>query len=435
MHIGTPLSLSDEFNSIIDTLEHTADHYFITGKAGTGKSTLLSLFRSTTKKKTVVLAPTGIAALNVKGQTIHSFFGFPPRMIDKSQIKVRKNSSLYKKVETIIIDEISMVRADMLDNIDYFLRINRKIDKPFGGVQMLFFGDLFQLPPVVASPMEKHIFKSKYTSSYFFASEIVASGEFSFTMIELNKVYRQDNRHFIRLLDNIRLKEIDEDDLMTINERYIPVPPDDEYTLTICSINKTANSINQLAIQALETRSYIYQAKVTGNFKPSIFPTEMNLHLKVGAQVMFVKNDPQRRYANGTIGIVEDLGHYTVRVRVQEESGREESVILEQEEWEILKYKIDEKDKNKIKSEVTGTFVQYPIKLAWAITIHKSQGKTYNRVVIDMGRGAFEYGQTYVALSRCRSLEGIFLKKPLRPQDILVDDTVRDFYQHLRYYS
>lgn len=435
MKASAPMPLSPEFNDILSQLERSKEHYFITGKAGTGKSTLLQLYRNTTKKKTVVLAPTGIAALNVRGQTIHSFFGFPPKFIDPSEIKPRKYRKLYEKLDTIIIDEISMVRADMLDNIDRFLRINRRKDIPFGGVQMIFFGDLFQLPPVVASPMEKHLFQTRYESPYFFSSDIVQSGDIDLHMIELHTVYRQDSRHFIRILDNIRLNDFDLDDLQELNERFEAEKEDDYYIITLCSTNKAANQINQKNLASIDAPEYTFQSRISGNFKPSIFPTQQTLFLKLGAQVMFVRNDTQRRYVNGSLGIIEDLSYDKIMIRLLDPSGKDVHIEIEKEEWEIIKYKIDPSNKEKITSEVTGTFTQYPIRLAWAMTIHKSQGKTFNRVMIDLGRGAFEYGQTYVALSRCRSLQGIYLKKPLSPKDIIVDERIQDYYQYMRYHS
>ncbi len=236
MDLNLPLSLSEEFNYAINVLEKTRRSAFITGRAGTGKSTLLSLFRNTTRKRTVVLAPTGIAALNVKGQTIHSFFGFPPKMIDRKDIVKRKNYRTYKKVEVIIIDEISMVRADMLDNIDWFLRINRDIDEPFGGVQMVFFGDLFQLPPVVASAVERQFFRNRYPSPYFFSSDVIENG-YEYEIIELHQVFRQSERYFIKLLDRIRTRTFDQDDLDTLNERVQDTQVDTDYHITLCSRN------------------------------------------------------------------------------------------------------------------------------------------------------------------------------------------------------
>lgn len=431
----TPILLNDEFKNIVDQLERSNQNFFITGRAGTGKSTLLQLFRNTTRKKVAVLAPTGIAALNVKGQTLHSFFGLPPKMVTPKELGKRKNAYIYKRLDAIIIDEISMVRADMIDNINILLQNNRGNRKPFGGVQVIFFGDLFQLPPVVASAFEREYFKTTYESPYFFSSHIIQSSEFEYAMVELYKVYRQGDRRFINLLDNIRLKHFDRDDLMEVNSRFVPEPEEKEYYITLTSRNNIADQINQREINKIDEPYYNFQASIFGQFNPSTYPTESILSLKKGAQVMFVKNDPMKRFVNGTIGIIEDINNDSISVKFEDiTTGKEEAIEIEKLEWEILKYKSDNKTGG-FTTEVVGTFKQFPIKLAWAITIHKSQGKTFDKVIIDMGRGAFEYGQTYVALSRCRTLEGIILKRPLSPRDIIVDDRIVDYYEHLRYYS
>ncbi|MEE9438773.1 MAG: AAA family ATPase [Saprospiraceae bacterium] len=434
MQSKEPFILSEEFKGVLDELENTRDNLFITGRAGTGKSTLLKLFRKTSKKRIAVLAPTGIAALNVKGQTLHSFFGFPPKMINRHEISKRKNWRMYCKIDVVIIDEISMVRADMLDNVDIFLRVNRNVNAPFGGVQMVFFGDLFQLPPVIASDFEKRHFITHYESPYFFSADIMSSG-FEFSMIELQQVFRQDERRFINLLDNIRLNHFDYDDLEELNSRNVPLPEDNEYYITLTGRNKTADDINQSAIRKLDTESFSYAANLVGLFNPRLFPTDPVLMLKKGAQVMFLKNDLKKRFVNGTIGIIQDLAADKIVVSVLDEYDESKTFELEKWEWEIIKYKNDEKNPRNIASDVVGTFKQYPIKLAWAITIHKSQGKTFDKVIVDLTGGAFEYGQTYVALSRCRSLEGIILKKAIHPKDIRVDERVREFYEMKKYYS
>jgi len=429
-----PIPLNDEFNGILDQLEKTRDSMFITGRAGTGKSTLLQLFRNTTRKRVAVLAPTGIAALNVKGQTIHSFFGFPPKMINRRDITKRKNSRMYRNVDMIIIDEISMVRADMMDNMDTFLRVNRNINEPFGGVQMVFFGDLFQLPPVVATDFEREIFTNRYKSPYFFSSIIVNRG-LELHLVELNTVYRQDERRFINLLDAIRLAHVDYEVLEDLNTRHVPLPEDQEYFITLTSRNNIADQINQLEINKLTTEPFSYAANITGSFNSRLFPSDPVLQLKEGAQVMFVKNDPQKRFVNGSIGRVKQLSAESIIVTVPDEHGSEQTFELEKLEWEILKYKPDSANPQTITTEIAGTFKQFPIKLAWAITIHKSQGKTFDRVIIDMGSGAFEYGQTYVALSRCRKMGGIYLKRPITPRDIMVDNRVSEWYEWKRYHS
>ncbi len=423
-----PLQLNDDFQYVLDVLEHTERSIFITGKAGTGKSTLLRLFRKTTKKKYAVLAPTGIAALNVGGQTIHSFFGFPARMLTSKDIKKRKNHKLYKALKVLVIDEISMVRADLLDSIDLALRKNRENPLPFGGVQMIFFGDLFQLPPVVASETEQHFFQTVYDSPYFFSAKVFEQG-FEMEKVELRQTYRQQSRHFIRLLDAVRLNRIDWEDLEDLNEQYKPDFKATDNYITLSARNATVDGINIKQLKKLQNLEYTYLAKLTGDFNPRLFPTDPALKLKVGAQVMFVKNDPKRQFVNGTIGTVMELEEDNVTVAVQDNSGKSKWIELEKMTWEILKYTTKKDNPNEIDTEVVGSFEQFPLKLAWAITIHKSQGQTFDKVIIDMQRGAFEHGQTYVALSRCRTLEGIILKKPLDFKDVMVDDRIVEYYE------
>lgn len=415
--------IDSDFQYALNVLEKTNESAFITGRAGTGKSTLLRLFRETTRKKVVVLAPTGLAALNVQGQTIHSFFGFPPKLIQKKDIKGRRNSRIYRKIDTIIIDEISMVRADMLDNIDYFLRLNRDKSDPFGGIQMVFFGDMFQLPPVV-SRAEQEMFRTVYESPYFFSSLIFDKIHIEF--IELNTVYRQNNRHFIRLLDSVRHNQIDYDDLEDLNERCVPIELATDFYITLSPRNALVNSINKSRLAKLFTSEFTYLANITGSFSENSSPADIALKLKEDAQVMFTKNDPKRRFVNGTIGKVVLLSNDFIRVAIEREGVRK-VIDVEKVEWDILRYRLDAN--NEIETNSVGSFKQYPLKLAWAMTIHKSQGKTFEKMVLDLGKGAFAPGQTYVALSRCTSLEGIILKTPIKPQDIKVDERIVEFYE------
>lgn len=425
-----PLELNADFKYALDVLEKTGRSMFITGRAGTGKSTLLRLLRSTTRKKMVVLAPTGIAALNVKGQTIHSFFGFPPRLILAKDIRKNFTKKWFKKIEILVIDEISMVRADLLDAIDRSLQIHRENPLPFGGVQVVFIGDLFQLPPVIATDEERRLFEMAYETPYFFSANVMR--EFDLEMLELRKVYRQENRHFLRLLDAVRLNQADWEDLEDLNLRYQPHFESNQNFITLSPRNAKVDRINLRELANLDTPTFIFNATIEGQFDPRLYPTESALQLKAGAQVMFIKNDPEGNYVNGTIGKVIELSGDTVRV-FSDEPGSPGEIDVYPAEWEILKYKQSKDDPNDIETEVIGRFEQYPLKLAWAVTIHKSQGKTFDKVIIDMDRGAFEFGQTYVALSRCRTLEGIVLKQKLQHTDILVDERIVDFYeQHLR---
>ena len=345
-----PLELSADFTHALDLIEKQDEHLFITGRAGTGKSTLLQLFRKTTRKKTVVLAPTGVAALNVGGQTIHSFFGFPPRLLDKKDIKKRRNRKLYQNIEVLIIDEISMVRADLLDNIDYFLRLNRDDPYPFGGVQVVFFGDLFQLPPVIASDTEARLFQLYYDSPYFFSAKVFEQG-FEMGMLELRKVYRQENRHFLRLLDAVRLNQTDYDDLEDLNERYIPSFQPEEFYITLSARNATVNAINTKKLNEIPFPEKVFHAAIKGEFNPKLYPAEAGLKLKLGAQVMFVKNDPKKRFVNGTIGRVESMENDSISIKVEDDKGNLSTIELERMEWEIIRYKQGLEDPNKIETE------------------------------------------------------------------------------------
>lgn len=427
-----PLILDKTFQDILQQLEDQHQHFFITGKAGTGKSTLLQLFRKTTHKKTVVLSPTGISALNVQGQTIHSFFQFPPKLLQPKEIfVVRRMVHLLKAVDVIIIDEISMVRADVMDAIDISLRLHRQSPLPFGGVQMLFFGDLFQLPPVVSTPEEKEYFRSVYPHPYFFAAHAFGK-HIDLRMIELTKVYRQTERHFIRLLDAIRTMQMEYDEIEELNERYIPDAFIEEPYLTLCSTNAAAQNINSRRLTQLTSPPYFYSGEVKGDFNPKLFPTEYKLELKEGAQVMLIRNDPEKRFVNGSLAIIQSLEEEKITVRLDDTEGASATFDLPKMTWEINKYTFVADAANPISTDVVGSFTQYPVKLAWAVTIHKSQGKTYDRVAIDLGRGAFEHGQTYVALSRCRTLNGVFLRKPLTRRDFMIDERIAEFYETMR---
>ncbi len=431
MQQKTPLVLSDDFKYALDLIEKTKTSLFLTGKAGTGKSTLLGLFKATTRKKMAILAPTGVAALNVQGQTIHSFFGFPPRIVTPQEAgrkTTRKDLlRLYKNLDVLIIDEISMVRADILDGIDIFLRHNRENMKPFGGVQMVFVGDLFQLPPVVNNdPVERAYFTEYYDSPYFFSAKVMRDPDFQMEHLELRKVYRQDSRHFLRLLEAVRLKTVDFDDLDDLNERYERNFSETKGYITLCARNATADRINRAELANLDTPIHTFEAEVKGQFDPMLFPTEADMSLRKGAQVMFIKNDPERAFVNGTIGEITDINDENITVKAIGQNGKHTMVDVVKADWEILRYRSD--SSGKIEAEPIGSFRQYPLKLAWAITIHKSQGKTFDRVLLDLGGGAFEHGQLYVALSRCRTLEGIVLRQPIKPSDVITDERIAEYY-------
>lgn len=411
--------LNHEFKRVLSELESSKKHLFITGKAGTGKSTLLKYFRDNTKKNVIVLAPTGLAALNVGGQTIHSFFRFPPSFIHSKSIK-KVDNKLFKKIDAIIIDEVSMVRADLLDGIDKFMKKNgQSRNKPFGGVQLIFFGDLFQLPPVVAG--DKLLLNSKYEVPYFFGADIFKN--LNYEVIELENTYRQKDKHFIELLDNIRTGELDKKVLQELNKNVKPYfKPGDEY-VTLTTTNKLARMINTEKLSRIKNKTYTYRARIEGEFKAGEkLPVNKELKLKVGAKVIFLRNDKEGKWVNGSIGVVSELSADVILVRL--ENGG--VVKVDVAEWEKIKHTYD-REKDRIVSEVKARITQYPLKLAWALTIHKSQGQTFNKVFIDLSTKAFAHGQTYVALSRCTTLNGIVLKSPISPRDVIVDERVMDF--------
>ncbi len=429
------IDLNDRFRQALSLMEETDRSLFVTGKAGTGKSTLLSHFCSNTKKKPVVLAPTGVAALNVKGQTIHKFFHF---YIDVTPEKIRtkktkpRNPKLYKKLKTIIIDEVSMVRADLLDCIDVFLRMyGPDAAKPFGGVQMIFVGDLYQLPPVITAP-EKEIFNGHYKTPYFFSAHVLRDAELE--IVELEKVYRQKDQHFVDLLNRIRNNSVEESDIEHLNSRFQPgyAPSGKEFYISLTTTNQKADEINAQHLAALKGKMHGSSAAIKGDFGKEYYPTATELKFKVGAQIMLVNNDQDRRWVNGSIGVIEalktdDEDESYLEVRLQDDK---ELVSVYPFTWEVYKFALEG---GMIVSEPVGTFTQFPFRLAWAVTIHKSQGKTFDRVIIDIDRGTFVAGQMYVALSRCTSFEGVVLKTRIEKKHIRADFRIFDFLTGYQY--
>ncbi len=424
-------------NHFFDLIEHTNRSIFLTGKAGTGKTTFLNDFVKRTRKKHIVIAPTGIAAINAGGVTIHSMFGLPLRTflptterIDTSManniadlmphFKYRKDKlKLLREVEVVIIDEVSMLRADVLDMMDFSLRFIRRNNQRFGGVQMLFIGDLYQLPPVVR---DEHILRMYYNSPFFFDSHAIK--EIPLITIELTKVYRQSDENFLAILNAIRDGDVANINFDHLNERYDPdFNSKDEPYVYLCSHNKMADDINQEKLDQIKVSAKTYEAKLFGEFKENQFPNEQFLDLKIGAQIMFIRNDisGEKRYFNGKLGEISALDENEIKVILD---GSEKEITVKREVWEQKKYFLDT-DKN-IKEEVLGSFEQFPIKLAWAVTIHKSQGLTFDRVIIDAGK-SFTAGQVYVALSRCRTLEGIVLKSKITPEVIFKDNRILKF--------
>ena len=416
--------LSEEFESIVEQIENTKDHFYITGKAGSGKSTLLAYFRSVTKKNTAVLAPTGVAAIRVKGQTIHSFFGFPPKVIQTRHIKKVRQIELLQNLETLIIDEISMVRADVFDAIDYSLRVHRKkLTQPFGGVQVIVFGDLFQLPPVVNMDESSLLERIYPNGQFFFHSNIFQDAQFK--TLELQSIYRQTDDHFIYLLNAVRDGSITNSQIDNLNDSLVDNFEMDEGKIILTTTNARASGINQNYLKQLSSEEFSYRAQATGQFYKELFPTDEVLKLKKGAQVIMIKNDPEKRWVNGSIGTIHDIAEKKIKVKINHKIYE-----VKKEKWDRIQYSYDD-DQQEVLENVTGSFKQYPMRLAWAITIHKSQGQTFEKVIIDMSQGSFAPGQLYVALSRCISLEGIELLRPLRKSDVIVNKQLIGFQDRL----
>lgn len=429
-----------EFSYAYDLIQKTRESVFLTGKAGTGKSTFLKLISRETEKKHVILAPTGIAAINAKGETIHSFFQLPLGPILPNDKRLTNTSMSREKVklisslELIIIDEISMVRADVIDALDYVLRrVTKQRNRPFGGKQLLFVGDLFQLEPVVTGDTWE-ILDQFYETPYFFGARVF--NDLNLVNIELQQVYRQTDEAFISLLNAIRNGDMSYDQLAILNQRYTDkraAEPED-FSITLTTTHTIANGINNDNLAKLEGRPVSIEGEIEGDFPAKSLPTAYELELKKGAQVIFIRNDYEgdldaeqgtiRRWVNGTIGKVDDFDEEGVWVRLSDDQVHK----VQKESWERIQYNYDE-EKGEVVEQVMGTFRQFPLKLAWAVTIHKSQGLTFERCQIDLGRGAFAGGQLYVALSRCRSFEGLTLRTRVRPKDIIVRREVLDFYQ------
>ena len=435
------LDFGEDFTRGYDLLENTKDPVFITGCAGTGKSTLLRYFCSNTVKRVAVLAPTGVAAINVRGQTIHSFFGFKPDItphnIDSIRVSKQKRK-MYQSLDMIIIDEISMVRADLLDCIDSFLRMyGLDGSVPFGGVQMAFFGDLFQLPPVV-SYQDKSLFQGYYNSPYFFDSYVFKNIQTqrdceNFVCVELKNVYRQKDEHFIDLLSYVRDNSINEEQLNELNTRYCSDYQweDDELLIYLTTTNVKADALNRGYLDQLSGDLVEFEGGVEGYFDKRNYPTSLCLGLKLGSQIMLLNNDPMGRWVNGSIGRIISFSGDTNNSSIRIELSSGGIINVKSFTWDMFKFFYDEKNMC-LKSESVGSFTQFPIKLAWAVTIHKSQGKSFDKVIVDIDERTFAHGQMYVALTRCTSFEGLILKKRVRKSDIIVDPHVIEFTENNR---
>jgi len=428
---------NEELQHALQIIQFTRRSLFLTGKAGTGKSTFLRHIAATTKKKHIVLAPTGIAAINAGGSTLHSFFKLPfhPLLPNDSQFMPRhiretlkynsEKRKLLQELELIIIDEISMVRADIIDFIDKVLRIYcRNMREPFGGKQLLLVGDIYQLEPVVKDD-ERQLLTPFYPSNYFFDAHIFRT--FQLVSIELKKVYRQSDPLFITLLDHIRTSQVAAADINMLNRRVGAklANDDSQLAITLSTRRDTVDFINEQQLRQLPGDPTIFNGIIRGEFPESSLPTPIELEMKVGAQVLFIKNDKEKRWVNGTLGTIIGFGDEEDGIiYVRTEAG--EDVDVEREIWSNMRYRFNETDQ-KIEEEEIGNYEQFPLRLAWAITVHKSQGLTFRQVNIDLTGGVFAGGQTYVALSRCTSLEGISLKEPIRRENIFVRSEVLNF--------
>ncbi|HSV94882.1 MAG TPA: AAA family ATPase [Spirochaetia bacterium] len=418
---------------IIQELEVSWENVFLTGNAGTGKSTLLDHFRNNTKKNIAVVAPTGVAAVNVRGETIHSFFLFPPNVDPeraKHEGKNCKNPKIYQALDSLVIDEVSMVRADLLDSISVFLQTVRKSKQPFGGVQVVMVGDLHQLPPVVTRD-EQEALNKIYRSPYFFSSNVFQSltdGLYKqIKFYELSTIYRQTQREFIDILNRVRNKQTTQADINRLNQCRNEGEEFLDGYIYLTAMNDQADRINKYKLNEIEGQSIIFKSLTTGNFSDKHYPAADQLEMKTGARVMLLNNDPKDRWINGTLGTLFQIRSDHVLVKL--DNGNLETV--EPVTWTAYKTRLNP-EKMSLESYEVGSFRQIPLRLAWAITIHKSQGKTFEKVAIDLGRGAFAHGQTYVALSRCTSLNGLKLIRPIDHNSIIMDDRVITFLNNIK---
>lgn len=420
------ICLGEEQGKVYEKMEYTNDNLLITGKAGTGKTELLKYFKKNTKKKVILLSPTGIAALNAGGQTIHSLFRFDFGVQEKETINkewFKHSNDMLKVVDTIILDEVSMIRPDIFEAVDLVMRNVRKCVLPFGGVQIICIGDLFQLPPVITDKEVYRCLKDIYGGTLFFNAPSFKEADFK--IYELSHIYRQKESNFIDILNKIRVGNITLDILETLNKNVI-TSDNIDHTVTLTTTRAASDTINNRKLDELPGEEFIYTAKVEGNIDKSSYPADYEIHLKVGAQIIMLANDIDGRWVNGTLGIITDLSANSIQVKIDDID-----YLIDKKTWKKYKYKYDAQSKS-ITQEIDGEFKQFPLKLAWAMTIHKSQSKTYKSVLVDLGSGAFETGQVYVALSRCTSLEKLYLKRPIKASDIKINTEVVDFMKNAK---
>ena len=395
-----------------DLIANTNSSFFLTGRAGTGKTTFLRKVQKVVDKQFITLAPTGVAAILAGGDTIHSFFGLPMDVCTPGTMGKMSEARILTLIhtDTIIIDEVSMVRCDIIDAIDYTMRKTLRSSLPFGGKQVIFVGDMFQLPPVLKKGVESDLMHDLYHADdcFFYKADVIK--RMRMVKIEFQKVYRQEDEAFLKILESIRLNKTTPEILMHLNERVCQPTKEDGTVITLASLNRTADDINQKKLAEIDAEEYTYEGTVTGKFEEKRFPVDLMLKLKVGAQVMFTRNDPKKRWVNGTIGTVSKLAKDEIQVTTDGATH-----VVPNCSWESYSYEYD-KEERKMKKELTGTFTQYPLRLAWAITVHKSQGMTFDKLYLDLSRGMFAAGQLYVALSRVRSLGGLYLSRTIIPQ-------------------
>jgi len=419
------IELSEEQKIFYKLINEEGINAFITGRAGTGKSLLLKYFVENSSKNTAVVAPTGVAAINIGGQTIHSLFKLPPELQDFNKIQVDfRTKELLKNLDTLVIDEISMVRADLIEAMNIKLQLAKGSGLPFGGVQIVMFGDLYQLPPIVEDGQLGRFFDHNFGGAYFFNAPIFK--ELEYRILELSQIFRQTDKEFIGILNAIRTGTQTQEMLDKLNKRTETALPKSGF-ITLAGHNSTVTTINNRKLSELPSEEKVYIAEITGEMNEKTFPTDKELKLKIGAQVMLLKNDKKkpRRWVNGTIGVITGLTDDIVRVSID---GVEHTI--QKESWEAFRYFYDHNTR-KIEKEAVSSFRQYPLKLAWAVTIHKSQGQTFKSVALDMSKRAFATGQTYVALSRCQSLQGLYLLSPIKQEDILIDSEIIEFMRDI----